>query len=73
MRSIARSGAIAAGVMNRLPAMSSARVAGRARAMPRCYSAAAGVGAAAGAGATPSFFCRLVEEVVYWNTRRFSG
>jgi len=22
---------------------------------------------------TPSFFCRLVEEVVYWNTRRLSG
>jgi hypothetical protein len=23
--------------------------------------------------ATPSFFCRLVDEVVYWNTRRLSG
>lgn len=23
--------------------------------------------------ATPSFFCRLVDEVVYWNTSRFSG
>ena len=23
--------------------------------------------------ATPSFFCRLVEEVVYWNTSRLSG
>ena len=23
--------------------------------------------------ATPSFFCRLVEEVVYWNTRRLPG
>jgi hypothetical protein len=22
---------------------------------------------------TPSFFCRLEEEVVYWNTKRFSG
>ena len=22
---------------------------------------------------TPSFFCRLVDEVVYWNTRRLSG
>ena len=22
---------------------------------------------------TPSFFCRLVEEVVYWNTIRLSG
>jgi len=22
---------------------------------------------------TPSFFCRLEDEVVYWNTRRFSG
>ena len=24
-------------------------------------------------GATPSFFCRLVDDVVYWNTNRFSG
>jgi hypothetical protein len=24
-------------------------------------------------GATPSFFCRLVDDVVYWNTKRFSG
>jgi hypothetical protein len=23
--------------------------------------------------ATPSFFCRLVDEVVYWNTNRLSG
>ena len=23
--------------------------------------------------ATPSFFCRLVDEVVYWNTSFFSG
>jgi hypothetical protein len=23
--------------------------------------------------ATPSFFCKLVDEVVYWNTRRLSG
>jgi hypothetical protein len=23
--------------------------------------------------ATPSFFCRLVDEVVYWNTSRLSG
>jgi hypothetical protein len=23
--------------------------------------------------ATPSFFCRLVDEVVYWNTMRLSG
>lgn len=23
--------------------------------------------------ATPSFFCRLVEEVVYWKVNRFSG
>ena len=23
--------------------------------------------------ATPSFFCRLVEEVVYWNRSFFSG
>ena len=23
--------------------------------------------------ATPSFFCRLVDDVVYWNTRRLSG
>ena len=23
--------------------------------------------------ATPSFFCRLVDDVVYWNTSRFSG
>jgi len=22
---------------------------------------------------TPSFFCRLVDDVVYWNTRRLSG
>jgi hypothetical protein len=22
---------------------------------------------------TPSFFCRLEDEVVYWNTRRLSG
>jgi len=22
---------------------------------------------------TPSFFCRLDDEVVYWNTRRLSG
>jgi len=22
---------------------------------------------------TPSFFCRLEDEVVYWNTSRFSG
>ena len=22
---------------------------------------------------TPSFFCRLVEEVVYWKVRRLSG
>jgi hypothetical protein len=22
---------------------------------------------------TPSFFCRLDDEVVYWNTKRFSG
>jgi hypothetical protein len=22
---------------------------------------------------TPSFFCRLEEEVVYWNTSRLSG
>jgi len=22
---------------------------------------------------TPSFFCRLVDEVVYWNTMRLSG
>ena len=22
---------------------------------------------------TPSFFCRLDDEVVYWNTSRFSG
>ena len=22
---------------------------------------------------TPSFFCRLEEDVVYWNTSRFSG
>ena len=25
------------------------------------------------AQATPSFFCRLVDEVVYWNTSRLSG
>src|SRR5262249_36325110 len=31
---------------------------------------AAGCGAC---GATPSFFCRLVDDVVYWNTKRFSG
>jgi hypothetical protein len=31
------------------------------------------VRAAAGAGATPSFLCRLVDDVVYWNTSRFSG
>src|SRR5262249_3306888 len=36
------------------------------------------VGAAVGeilnvAHATPSFFCRLVEEVVYWNTSFLSG
>ena len=24
-------------------------------------------------GATPSFFCRLDDDVVYWNTNRFSG
>jgi hypothetical protein len=23
--------------------------------------------------ATPSFFCRLVDDVVYWNTSLFSG
>lgn len=23
--------------------------------------------------ATPSFFCRLVEDVVYWKVSRFSG
>jgi hypothetical protein len=23
--------------------------------------------------ATPNFFCRLVDEVVYWNTSRLSG
>jgi len=22
---------------------------------------------------TPGFFCRLEDEVVYWNTKRFSG
>lgn len=27
----------------------------------------------AGAGATPSFFCKLVDDVVYWKTSRFSG
>jgi hypothetical protein len=27
----------------------------------------------AAAGATPSFLCRLVDDVVYWNTSRFSG
>lgn len=26
-----------------------------------------------GPQATPSFFCRLVEEVVYWKVRRLSG
>jgi len=26
-----------------------------------------------GRAATPSFFCRLVEEVVYWKTRRLPG
>ena len=31
---------------------------------------AAGRGAC---GATPSFFCKLVDDVVYWNTSRFSG
>ena len=31
---------------------------------------AAGCGAC---GATPSFFCKLVDDVVYWNTKRFSG
>ena len=25
------------------------------------------------AHATPSFFCRLVDDVVYWNTSRLSG
>ena len=29
--------------------------------------------AASSSGATPSFFCRLVDDVVYWNTSRFSG
>jgi hypothetical protein len=24
-------------------------------------------------GTTPSFFCRLVEDVVYWNSSFFSG
>ena len=73
MRNIARSGAIAADVMNRLLAMSSAPCPRQDARDARCYSAAAGVGAAAGAGATPSFFCRLVEDVVYWNTSRLSG
>jgi hypothetical protein len=25
------------------------------------------------AQATPSFFCKLLEEVVYWKVSRFSG
>src|SRR5579885_906352 len=37
--------------------------------------AAAGAQAGCGvfSGATPSFRCRLVEDVVYWNTSRLSG
>jgi transposase len=34
------------------------------------YTFTGGVG---GGGVTPSFFCRLVDEVVYWNTSRLSG
>ncbi len=30
-------------------------------------------GSVGGGGETPSFFCRLVDEVVYWNTSRLSG
>ena len=33
----------------------------------------AGPGRPEPAQCTPSFFCRLEEEVVYWNVRRLSG
>ena len=38
------------------------------RSAGRCQAAGCGV-----CGATPSFFCRLVDDVVYWNTSRLSG
>ena len=30
-------------------------------------------GCVGGGGVTPSFFCKLVDDVVYWNTSRLSG
>jgi hypothetical protein len=41
--------------------------------MARAEPPGAGLTVRVGGQATPSFFCRLVEDVVYWNVSRFSG
>ena len=45
----------------------------RPRRSPRRYRRARRDQACGRSGATPSFFCRLDDEVVYWNTSRLSG